>query len=113
MRIIDHPILPPLEAKKITIFYGDRPLEAVEGEPVASALAAAGIRSMRTTPKLREPRGIFCAIGRCTDCMMIVDGIPNVRTCVTPVRDGMRVERQEGLANLRIPEEGGECQCAK
>ena len=43
------------------------------------------------------PRGIFCGIGRCTDCVMTVDGQPNVRTCVTPVRAGMKVETQQGL----------------
>ena len=97
MRIMEHPILPIPNKKKVTIYYNGKALPALEGEPVASALMAAGIRSMRTTPKLHEPRGIFCAIGRCTDCMMIVDGIPNTRTCVTMVYDGMRVERQDGL----------------
>ena len=69
-----------------------------------SVLMNAGIRVFRTTAKRHEPRGIFCAIGRCTDCMMIVDGIPNTRTCVTPVKDGMRVEKQEGLAALKPTE---------
>ena len=101
MRIIEHPILPPRDEKKVILYCDGIPLEAIEGEPVSAALIAAGIRSMRTTAKLREPRGVFCAIGRCTDCMMIVDGVPNTRTCVTAVRDGMKVERQEGLATLR------------
>ncbi|MHB8947330.1 MAG: (2Fe-2S)-binding protein, partial [Bacillota bacterium] len=47
------------------------------------------------------PRGLFCAIGRCTDCVMTVDGVPNVRTCVTPVREGLRVETQRGLGEWR------------
>ncbi|MDU6534003.1 MAG: (2Fe-2S)-binding protein, partial [Intestinibacter bartlettii] len=63
-------------------------------------LMAAGIKSFRTTAKRNEPRGIFCAIGRCTDCMMVVDGIPNTRTCVTMVKDGMKVETQKGLARI-------------
>lgn len=107
MRITKHPILDePLDQKKVTLYYNDQPLEAIEGEPIASALMAAGIRVMRTTAKLHEPRGIFCAIGRCTDCMMIVDGIPNTRTCVTYVKDGMKVEKQEGLASLKTDERG-------
>lgn len=73
---------------------------------MASALMNAGIRVFRTTARRKEPRGIFCAIGRCTDCMMIVDGVPNTRTCVTYVRDGMRVEKQEGLSALKIEGEG-------
>jgi len=107
MRITEHPILDePLYQKKVTLYYNGQPIEAYEGEPIASALMAAGIRVMRTTAKFHEPRGIFCAIGRCTDCMMIVDGVPNTRTCVTFVRDGMRVEKQEGLASLKTDERG-------
>lgn len=97
-RIIEHPILPELkDIKKVTIYYDDKPIEAMEGEAVASALMNAGIRSFRKTVKTHEPRGIFCAIGRCTDCMMIVNGKPNTRTCVTYVVDGMRVQNQNGF----------------
>ena len=105
MRVKEHPILPTQVKKKVTIFYYGTPIDALEGEPVAAALMAAGIRSMRDTARYHEPRGVFCAIGRCTDCMMIVDGVPNTRTCVTPVRDGMRVQRQEGHGVYTAPEE--------
>lgn len=102
MRVVDHPILGELgDVRKVTLYYNGEPIEAVEGEPIASALINAGIKAFRTTAKKHEPRGIFCAIGRCTDCMMIVDGIPNTRTCVTKVKDGMRVEKQEGLVALK------------
>ena len=70
-------------------------VEACEGEPIAAALVAAGVRVFRTTRKRNESRRIFCAIGRCTDCVMTVDGQPNVRTCITPVRDGMEIETQK------------------
>lgn len=99
MRIANHPVLGhEAEAKKVTIYYEGRPVEAREGEPIAMALTAAGIRVFRTTEKLHEPRGVYCSMGRCSDCMMIVDGQPNVRTCVTLVEDGMRVEVQHGLS---------------
>ncbi|WMJ84322.1 (2Fe-2S)-binding protein [Oscillospiraceae bacterium LTW-04] len=105
MRVIKHPILEELtDLRMVTLYYNGEPIEAVEGEPVAAALINAGIKVFRTTAKRHEPRSVFCAIGRCTDCMMIVDGVPNTRTCVTPVRDGMHVERQEGLAPLRTKE---------
>ena len=52
----------------------------------------------RHTLKNDAPRGIFCAIGRCTDCVMIVDGQPNVRTCVTPLHAGMKVQTQYGVS---------------
>ncbi|MCK4820923.1 (2Fe-2S)-binding protein, partial [bacterium] len=55
------------------------------------------IRAFRKTSKRQESRGIFCAIGRCTDCMMIVNGIPNIRTCITPIKAGMKVETQIGF----------------
>ena len=98
-RVKDHPILGPLEeTDTVTIYFDGTPIRARKGEPIAAALMSAGIRAFRTTPKRNEPRGVFCAIGRCTDCMMIVNGVPNTRTCVTPVEDGMRVETQHGLA---------------
>ena len=77
-------------------------LEAVAGEPVAAALMAAGVKVFRWTTKRSEPRGVFCAVGLCTDCMMTVDGVPNVRTCVTPVRVGMRIQTQAGLGSLEL-----------
>ena len=98
MRVVDHPILDTLDtSRKVTIYFDGTPIEALEGEPIAAALINAGIHAFRTTPKLHQPRGIFCAIGRCTDCMMIVNGVPNTRTCVTMVEDGMHVETQHGL----------------
>jgi predicted molibdopterin-dependent oxidoreductase YjgC len=101
-RIYKHPILGDLPArKKIHFYYNGKKLIAYEGETIASALYANGIRVLRKTEKFKQPRGIFCAIGRCTDCVMIVDGIPNVRTCITPVREGMRVEFQKGLGKWK------------
>ena len=99
LRIVDHPILGTLEqAETVTIYFDGTPIRARKGEPIAAALLSAVIASFRKTPKRHEPRGIFCAIGRCTDCMMIVNGKPNTRTCVTLVEDGMVVQTQNGLA---------------
>ena len=93
MRVFDHPILGPLRpGKRVRITVDERSIEAFEGEPIAVAMLAAGVRVCRFTQKRNEPRGIFCARGQCTDCIMTVDGRPNVRTCVTPVKEGMRVE---------------------
>jgi predicted molibdopterin-dependent oxidoreductase YjgC len=64
------------------------------------------MKQFRKTPKYGTPRGVFCAIGRCTDCIMTVDGTPNVRTCVTPVKDGMIVETQEGHGTWQEKEFG-------
>jgi aerobic-type carbon monoxide dehydrogenase small subunit (CoxS/CutS family) len=110
MRIEMHPILG--EAKwgnKVTLTVDGEPVEAIEGEPIATALLAAGRRVFRHTTHRGEPRGVFCALGRCTDCVMIVDGQPNVRTCVTPASEGMIVETQHGLGHWgNGPSEGEE-----
>jgi predicted molibdopterin-dependent oxidoreductase YjgC len=98
LRITDHPILDDLgERREVTLFFQGKEIRAYEGETVAAALYAAGIKVFRYTPEYMEPRGVFCNRGRCTDCIMRVDGKPNVRTCVTLVRDGMKVEPLKGL----------------
>jgi D-hydroxyproline dehydrogenase subunit gamma len=72
-------------------------IEAYPGETVATALLAAGRRTARRTAHRGAPRGVFCAIGVCHDCRMIVDGEANVRTCLLPARAGMIVETQQGF----------------
>jgi predicted molibdopterin-dependent oxidoreductase YjgC len=72
-------------------------LSAHEGESIAAALLASGRRSTRWTSRAAEPRGYFCGMGVCQDCLVTVDGVPNVRACVTAVRDGQRVHSQRGL----------------
>jgi len=96
-RIIDHPVLGPLpEVKMVRIIVDGESLMAREGEMIAAALIATGQKYFRKTVTTHEPRGIYCGIGRCTDCVMTVNGIPNVRTCVTPVEEGMVIETQMG-----------------
>ncbi|WKY43311.1 (2Fe-2S)-binding protein [Eubacteriaceae bacterium ES2] len=97
-RIEQHPILGETQKGPLVGFTFDgKELTGYEGEPVAVALKAAGVMVHRYTKKEHEPRGIFCAIGRCTDCVMVVDGKANVRTCITPLVAGMKVETQDGL----------------
>lgn len=105
-RISEHPILGELEkGKEVTFFYNGKELKGHEGEPIAAALKAAGVMIHRYTKKEHKPRGIFCAIGRCTDCVMIVDGKPNVRTCVTPLEDGMDIKTQYGVSDKPFEEQ--------
>ena len=59
------------------------------GEPLAVALLAHGVRIFRVMTGSGETRGGFCMIGRCADCLMTVDGVANVRACVTPLRAGL------------------------
>jgi predicted molibdopterin-dependent oxidoreductase YjgC len=69
---------------------------ALEGQTVAAALMATGRRSWRTTSRRGEPRGFFCGMGVCFDCLVKVDGRPNMRACQVPVVEGMQVEIQQG-----------------
>lgn len=101
-RITNHPILGETPERKLVKFtYDGKTLEGYEGEPIASALRVARVMAHRYTAKKHEPRGVFCAIGRCTDCVMVVDGKPNVRTCITPLAEGMTVETQYGVSNKK------------
>lgn len=98
-RIAEHPILGiPEKGKKIKFIFDGKEVEGYAGEPIAEALRATGLMVHRYTKKHHKPRGIFCAIGRCTDCVMVVDGVPNTRTCITPLKEGMTVETQYGVS---------------
>jgi len=97
LRIVSHPVLQEIEdVKWVEITVDGRKIRAREGESIAAAMLAANIRIARYTSVRSEPRGLFCGIGQCSDCMMIVNGVPNVKTCVTLVADGMVVQTQYG-----------------
>ena len=83
--------------RALTILVDGDELMAHEGESIAAALLASGRRLTRWTARTGEPRGYFCGMGVCQDCLVTVDGAPNVRACMTPVRQGLRVEIQRGL----------------
>jgi hypothetical protein len=105
-RIAEHPILGVVEkGRKVSFTFDGKVIEGYEGEPVAAALKAAGVMVHRYTQKEHKPRGIFCAIGRCTDCVMVVDGVPNVRTCITPLKEGMDVKTQFGVSGTPFSEQ--------
>jgi hypothetical protein len=78
------------------IIFDGRPVPAAPGQTVAAALWAAGIRSWRTTRTAGAPRGLFCGIGTCFDCLITVDGNPNQRACLIPARPDMTVSTQLG-----------------
>jgi len=89
----------------VKFYFEGREVEAYEGESIAVALYAIGVDVFSWSPKLGRPRGAFCMIGKCSSCFMVVNGVPNTRTCRTPVKDGMKVERQRGWAP---PPKGGD-----
>ncbi|HVZ07984.1 (2Fe-2S)-binding protein [Rhodopila sp.] len=84
----------------LTIWFDGNPVAASAGDSVAAALLAAGVTATRTTPVSGASRGPYCMMGACFDCLAKVDGRPNVQTCMTQVRDGMRVETQDGARTI-------------
>lgn len=105
-RIEEHPILGKQEkGRRVSFYFDGKKLYGYEGEPIAAALKAEGVMVHRYTKKEHKPRGIFCAIGRCTDCVMVVDGKPNIRTCVTPLAEGMQVKTQYGVSEKPFAEQ--------
>lgn len=82
----------PIErGEPVTIEVDGQPLEARAGETIATAMLANGRRILRRTRIRGKPRGLFCAMGICFDCIVTVDGQSGVRACLERVRPGMRV----------------------
>ncbi|WP_211882700.1 (2Fe-2S)-binding protein [Pseudarthrobacter albicanus] len=77
---------------ELTLRFDGRPLKAAPGQSVGGALAAHGITAWRSTRKGARPRGLFCGIGVCFDCLVTVDGAANQRACLVEVRDGMQID---------------------
>lgn len=92
-RIENHPILGGLEKrKKVTFQFDGKSYEGYEGDTIAAALLANGIRTLRKHEESGNPRGIYCNIGHCYECRVTVDGETNVRACLTPIKENMVVE---------------------
>lgn len=92
-RITDHPILGKLENRMPVSFKFDgKEYQGYEGETIASALLAGGIRTLRVHEESGTPRGIYCNIGHCYECRVTVNGIPGVRACLTEITADMVVE---------------------
>lgn len=89
----------PLAATLSFTFEG-REVQAQPGDSVAAALTAAGIRDLRDSVVSGQPRGVFCMMGACFDCLVEVDGQPNRQACMTPVTQGLDVRRQYGAIEV-------------
>jgi predicted molibdopterin-dependent oxidoreductase YjgC len=83
-------------AQAVALQIDGRTYPARAGESVAAALLGAGLSACRTTPVGSRPRGPYCMMGVCFDCLVVIDGLPNQQACMVTVREGMRVERQQG-----------------
>lgn len=86
-----------IRGRAVTMTIDESEVSAFEGESVASVMMVEGKVAMRTTTD-DQPRGVFCGMGVCFDCLVIVDDVPNTRACMTWVKEGMRVKTQKGLS---------------
>lgn len=98
-RLVEHPILPIAERPTFTFFWRGREMTARQGETIAAALFAGGVRIFGHHPKDGAPQGLFCANGQCAQCLVLADGRP-VKACMELVRPGSRVEPADGLPTL-------------
>ena len=94
LRLDETPELRRGPAVEITV--DGKPVVAYSGETVAAVLMANGLRGFRATARKGEPRGLYCGIGVCYECLVVIDGEPGRRACMTTVRAGMRVQMQAG-----------------
>jgi hypothetical protein len=87
--------------RQFEIHVDGQPILAHEGETVGAALAAAGRRTLRYTNKKDRPRGLYCGIGLCQECRMVINGVPNTQACQTLATPGGRVETQPSTTKGR------------
>lgn len=103
-RIMNHPILGDLtNQKEIQFTFDNQSYTAYEGDTIASALLAHGVRTLRHHEFSNTPRGIYCNIGHCFECRVVVNDDPNIRACMTPVTDGMKVKSSQAVASPLDP----------
>ncbi|MFG2574928.1 (2Fe-2S)-binding protein [Streptomyces sp. NPDC048481] len=82
-----------------TVMFDGREIRALPGQSIAAALWSSGVTAWRTTRGGGRPRGVFCGIGVCFDCLVTVDGRPNQRACLVPAVRGADVRTQHGTGH--------------
>ena len=80
----------------VSLSVDGKAVTAFPGDSVAAALLAAGVVACRTTPVSGAPRAPYCMMGICFECLVTIDGIGSRQACLARVRDGMRIETQQG-----------------
>jgi len=84
------------------VTFDGAPLDVLPGQTIAAALWSAGITSWRRTRVEQRPRGVFCGIGVCFDCLVTVNGVPNQRACLAPARPGDEIRTQDGDGHVEV-----------
>src|SRR5207253_10568589 len=86
----------------LSFTFEGRTITALAGQSIAAALYAAGVRIFTRSFKYHRPRGLLCLTGDCPNCLMQVDGKPNVRTCIEPARQGQIACHQNAWPSLHF-----------
>lgn len=89
-----------LALASVVVTIDGKAVQCRAGDSVAAALLAAGFSECRDTAVKEVPRGPFCLMGICYDCLVMIDDQPNQQGCMIPVRSGMKIERQQGAREV-------------
>jgi predicted molibdopterin-dependent oxidoreductase YjgC len=84
------PFLELADAARVRVVFNGEPLDLPDGANLAAALLVAGVRSFRHTAVSGAPRGPFCMMGACFDCLVEIDGVVR-QACMLEVTEGMRI----------------------
>lgn len=96
-------VIPPTQT--LTFYFDGEECSAITGQSVGAVILASGENVLRHTRFNAKPRGMFCGIGVCFDCLVVIDGIPNQRACLVEVKTGMKVETQIGSGSFSLGNE--------
>ena len=84
----------------VNVTINGQPVQVRRGETVAAAVLVQGLTYTRSTPVSGARRAPLCLMGVCFECLMVIDGRPNQRACMETVREGMRIECQQGTGEM-------------
>ncbi|WZH38312.1 MAG: (2Fe-2S)-binding protein [Microbacterium enclense] len=101
----DRDAVEPTHSPTLTVSVDGATLEGAEGQTIAGVLLASGRLGWRTTSVGGRPRGVFCGIGVCFDCIAEVNGERDVRLCQRRAKDGDVVRSQQDALPVPVSEE--------
>ena len=89
--------LPNIIRKPIIFYFDNEPIEALEGDTIASALLSAGVVEFRKSALSHNKRGPYCLMGTCFECLLEVDGVTQQQTCLLYTSPSPRDKRQSRM----------------
>lgn len=104
---IQHPLLSSRSTKTISFSFNSKPYQAREGDTIAIALWANGVKTLRNSEKNNEPRGMYCGIGQCYECRIYHPKIGLIKACTTRVHEGEHYFSKEPIITGAMQEGGG------